>query len=204
MPRSYWKGGDRRTQIVTVARQLFAERGYDATTTRGIAHAAGVSDGLVYQYFATKRDLLLATLDDPAVHEFGVAMDRIASERHETSLAAWHMLVTTALTFLRQNSDLIQVLYREASIDHEVLTKFERTVLGRFRNAAIAIASSEAIDFDPPIVARAAFGILLNFVAIEHWLDSPDAPRYEDAVVVEQITRLLTRALHPVGETTPS
>ncbi|WP_308286348.1 TetR/AcrR family transcriptional regulator [Actinomycetospora endophytica] len=54
----------RRPQIVAAARRLFAQRGYDATTTREIAAAAGVSDALIYRHFPGKEALLRAIVDD--------------------------------------------------------------------------------------------------------------------------------------------
>lgn len=49
-----------RERIVDAAERLFAERGYDGTSTAKVAAAAGVPQGLVFYYFTTKLDLLLA------------------------------------------------------------------------------------------------------------------------------------------------
>ncbi|HWD21599.1 MAG TPA: TetR/AcrR family transcriptional regulator [Burkholderiales bacterium] len=54
----------RRRQVVAAAIALFGKRGYHASTIRDIAAAAGVSVGLIYQYFGDKEDVLfLAILD---------------------------------------------------------------------------------------------------------------------------------------------
>jgi len=52
----------RRDQIVRAAVRLFAEQGYYTTTIQEIARAAGISTGLVYQYFGDKDDVLLLAL----------------------------------------------------------------------------------------------------------------------------------------------
>lgn len=52
----------RRSQIVRAAVKLFAEQGYHGTTVAQIARDAGISAGLVYQYFREKDDLLLMSL----------------------------------------------------------------------------------------------------------------------------------------------
>jgi AcrR family transcriptional regulator len=44
-------------RILAAARQMFAELGYDRTTIRAIATAAGVDGGLVMHYFGTKDEL---------------------------------------------------------------------------------------------------------------------------------------------------
>ncbi len=44
--------------------QLFAARGYEATTLREIATEAGVSVGLIYRYFSSKQAVIIALYDD--------------------------------------------------------------------------------------------------------------------------------------------
>ncbi len=48
-----------RQRILDTALQLFATNGYEGTTMRDIAAAAGCSLGLTYRYFASKEDLVL-------------------------------------------------------------------------------------------------------------------------------------------------
>ena len=48
----------RRRQIVDAAVGLFIQQGFHKTTTRQIARAAGFSIGAVYEYVASKEDIL--------------------------------------------------------------------------------------------------------------------------------------------------
>jgi AcrR family transcriptional regulator len=54
----------RRTQILSGAAAVFAEKGYHQATTKEIAKAAGVAEGTIYNYFQNKRDLLVAMIDN--------------------------------------------------------------------------------------------------------------------------------------------
>jgi AcrR family transcriptional regulator len=56
----------RRRQIVDAAVQLFIKQGFHKTTTRQIARAAGFSIGLLYEYIASKEDILYLVCD--AIH----------------------------------------------------------------------------------------------------------------------------------------
>lgn len=56
----------RRQQLFAVALELFAQRGYRATTMDDIALAAGVTKPLVYQHFSSKRDLYQELVDSVA------------------------------------------------------------------------------------------------------------------------------------------
>jgi AcrR family transcriptional regulator len=53
---------ERRGQVVRAAVKLFAAQGYYTTSIQQIAREAGVSTGLVYQYFRDKDDVLLLAL----------------------------------------------------------------------------------------------------------------------------------------------
>ncbi len=54
---------ERRRHLVETAIRLFTEGSYRGTTTAEIAHAAGVSEPILYRHFASKRDLYLAALE---------------------------------------------------------------------------------------------------------------------------------------------
>lgn len=57
------EGPDARTRILEAARTEFAERGYDRTSIRGIARAAGVDAALVHHYFGTKDEVFAAAVE---------------------------------------------------------------------------------------------------------------------------------------------
>ncbi|MBA2808120.1 MULTISPECIES: TetR/AcrR family transcriptional regulator [Streptomyces] len=51
-----------RDRILEAAREEFSERGYDKTSVRGIAKAAGVDSALVHHYFGTKEQVFEAAI----------------------------------------------------------------------------------------------------------------------------------------------
>jgi AcrR family transcriptional regulator len=67
-----------REQIVLVARDQFAERGYAQTTIRSIAEAAGVHPALLHHYFGTKEALYRDALDLPV--DPGEVLGRLLEE----------------------------------------------------------------------------------------------------------------------------
>ncbi|MFE5948152.1 TetR family transcriptional regulator [Streptomyces sp. NPDC056480] len=56
-------GPGARERILEAARAQFAERGYDKTSVRGIAKAAGVDAALVHHYFGTKDEVFAAAIE---------------------------------------------------------------------------------------------------------------------------------------------
>src|SRR6266508_161567 len=56
-------GAALREHLIDTAEKLLAERQVSSITTRDIARTAGVSDGVLYNYFADKHELVVAALD---------------------------------------------------------------------------------------------------------------------------------------------
>jgi AcrR family transcriptional regulator len=66
-------GDARRRQILDTAKGCFARHGFAGTTTKSIAAAAGISEGLLFKHFPTKAMLYAEILveaceTDPALH----------------------------------------------------------------------------------------------------------------------------------------
>jgi AcrR family transcriptional regulator len=53
---------ERRRRLLEVGARAFTERSYDEVSMNDLARAAGISKGLLYHYFPSKRDLFTATL----------------------------------------------------------------------------------------------------------------------------------------------
>jgi AcrR family transcriptional regulator len=101
------KGERTKERIVAAALELFRERGYDATTMRMVADAAGVSLGNAYYYFASKDQLLQAFYRE--VHEAHVAAARPA-------LAGQRTLRDRLLAVLRAKLDVIEPYHRFSAL----------------------------------------------------------------------------------------
>jgi TetR/AcrR family transcriptional repressor of bet genes len=53
----------RREEIVLGMLRVLAEHGYDGASTQRIAHAAGLTPGLIHYHFASKQEILLALVE---------------------------------------------------------------------------------------------------------------------------------------------
>jgi AcrR family transcriptional regulator len=95
------------TRILAAAGQMFAELGYERTTIRAVAKAAGVDPGLVMHYFATKDELFAQAARLPADELPGgtaeemvdTLLDSLAKRLHSepaASLAVLRSMLTNA------------------------------------------------------------------------------------------------------------
>ncbi len=71
---------ERRSQILRAARAVFIDRGFIAARVEDVAKRAGLSKGAVYFYFASKRDLFLALVQEEHENTYSF-LDR-AEEDH--------------------------------------------------------------------------------------------------------------------------
>src|SRR5437870_13402598 len=55
-------GRERQASIIAAAASLFAQKGFNGTTTREIAKTAGISEALLFRHFPTKRALYAAII----------------------------------------------------------------------------------------------------------------------------------------------
>ena len=91
---------DTRKTILSAARDVFAEHGYDGASIRAIASAAQVDPALVHHYFGTKEGLFLATVRapiDPGAVIGGVlagGLDGAGARIVRTFLSVWDDPVT--------------------------------------------------------------------------------------------------------------
>src|SRR5690606_13516349 len=101
----------RREQLISIGRQLFAEGGFDGTSVEAVAARAKVSKPVVYEHFGGKEGLYAVVVD----REVRSLLDRIAA-----ALTAGHpreLLEQAALAlldYIEEETDGFRVLVREA------------------------------------------------------------------------------------------
>jgi AcrR family transcriptional regulator len=141
-----------RDTIITVALELFAERGYEQTTIAEIADAAEVSPRTIFAYFPSKEDIVFCQLPE--------AQERLGQALRERPDGA------TALDVLRDfiagslSSDPNAALRKRILESDETLQRGERARNGPFEQLMVdAIAEdlhAGPDDIRPQIVAAAA------------------------------------------------
>jgi len=101
----------RRAQLIQVGRQVFAEKGYEATSVEEIATRANVSKPIVYEHFGGKEGLYAVVVDREMEYVIGVISEALSAgsprERAEQSALAF-------LTWVKDNPDGFAVLTHDA------------------------------------------------------------------------------------------
>ena len=114
---------DRRQQIIDVARDLFASRGYQRTTTRELADSVGINEALLFRHFNSKEDLYWAVLQH--MIEMHSRKDRL-SELVHAEMSDRETFVTIAREILNRNLQFTRLLFFSALEKHELAQRFLR------------------------------------------------------------------------------
>lgn len=170
---------DQRAQIAAAAAQLFASRGYTATTMNQVAAASGVGKATLYHYFSDKPGLL-----EHIASAHVARLEALVVEVQALHLPPPRHLRTLVTRFMQA--------YAGAQHEHRVLTedvKFlgpearravedgERRVVQAYADAVAAVRPGLAADLHKPL-AMLLFG-MINWTFT--WLE-PDGPLSHDTL----------------------
>jgi AcrR family transcriptional regulator len=170
-PRARLSVDERRAQLIDLGRRLFNTRPYDAISIDEIASAAGISKGLLYHYFPSKR-------------HFYVEVVRVGAEhvQHLTSVrpglappAQLRAAVDSFLTYVEKNAQAYGHLLRSG-----VGTDPEASAIVEGTRRAMVNSLLDTLGLDPnrPIL-RLVFRGWVGFsegVTLD-WAERRDVPR---------------------------
>src|SRR5438309_1182465 len=100
--------------LISAATKLFATRGYEATTTQGIAACAGCAEGLIHRYFGGKRGLLLALIERRASQELVELTDLPLAS---TLAAEYLQLIRWEIESMWQDRNFLRVIMARALVE---------------------------------------------------------------------------------------
>ena len=171
---------ERKSQILAAATRVFANKGFERATISDIARQARVSEGLIYNYFKNKADLLVQIpfqLVQPAFHELQRAAGApTADQPSPPTLLGF--IARNMVSVVTQNPDIIRVLIatlpsmsaplRAKYFDQVPLPLLEEYI--RKQQAAGVFRH----DLDPALTARLFPGMMLFFLMIQEVLRPPN------------------------------
>lgn len=151
----------RRRQILEVATQLFAQRGFQGTTTHQIAEQAGVNEALVFRHFPRKQDLYWAVIDFKcrAVSGRRRMQELLRTQGDEAERLA--AIAAGILRRARNDQTLTRLLLFSALENHRLSHRFFRThMAGYYETLADYIRGARrrgCYRHLPPLLAARSF-----------------------------------------------
>jgi len=177
---------ERQASLIACAASLFAAKGFNGTTTKEIAKAAGISEALVFKYFPTKRALYAAILEEKVtVGELLDAVEEAAKKRDDhrvfTLIARYRIRPGVDPTLLRlllfsalEGHELSDIFFgKQHKVFYEHLATYIHTRIQEraFRNV------------DPLLAARAFIGMVVHHRLLHEIFGVPMHRSHEETVV---------------------
>lgn len=109
-----------RKIIMDAAAELFAQKGYEATTTKDIADSVDIGESTLYGYFSSKKEVLQAILSQQAEMVDALLVHLTELEQPQSFVTLVDLLMEKILTRTVYN----RVLIAEAWTDDEILQSY--------------------------------------------------------------------------------
>lgn len=158
----------RQRQILSAAREVFSQKGFAKATTAEIARRAGVSEGTIYNYFESKRDLLISLIGGYALDESLIHLFQRPSLENADSLPG---LLRDRVAIGFENSDLLTLLLGEIQRSPEFGGQYVKQVLDpgfallkTYLEMRIANGTLRPVNTD--IVSRIIVGMVVGIIAV--------------------------------------
>jgi AcrR family transcriptional regulator len=165
-------GGERREQILETAVRLFSQNGFNGTTTKEIAAAAGVSEAMVFRHFSSKDALYEAILDSKSCQgdaQFPWTKDKALIEAMEKKddYAVFYNIALHAMNKHQSDQGFMRLLLYFALEEHSLAHKFFKefvTKIYDFIGGYIRQRQEDGVmrDMEPKVAVRAFMGMLLH------------------------------------------
>jgi AcrR family transcriptional regulator len=193
---------ERRTQLISVGRAVFAERGYDGASVEEIAERAGVSKPIVYEHFGGKEGLWAVIVDREMEH---VITDVSEAISHGSARDRVGGATLAFLKYVKEQPDGFAVLSRDAPANVGMASLLAE--VGE-RVGKIFATELKRAGYDPkagPIYAQALIGMVTfvgqwwtenrrtnieevaSHVAALAWMGLRHLPKHPERVEITQV-----------------
>ena len=166
-----------RTRILNAAQRLFASLGYDGTTTRDLAQAAGVAEGTLFRHFANKKAILIEVATQGWIE---ILTDLLTELSEMGSYKAVAQVMRRRMWNFQKNADMMRVCFMEAQFHPELRDRIQSEVIGKMTDVAEAFFQT-AMDrgiyrpMNPKLVAQIFLGMFAIAGFSHNTMIEPDA-----------------------------
>jgi TetR/AcrR family transcriptional regulator len=202
--RKRLKSEERRGQLLKIAKELFSEGGFENTTTKAIAAAAGVTEAIIFRHFASKEELYANILDRKAdeigIKTWGAELDHFAACEDDEALV---LSVVKHILEADRRDPQFQKLMLQAALSRHPLRKItaQRLLpLHRFLGDYIKKRQRQGAfkKCDPKLAAYAIVS-MPGYYGLANILFGTDELKLPDNRIALGFTRLILEGLHVTG-----
>ena len=190
-----YSSADRREQILEVATGLFAQQGFQGTTTKLIAEKSGVTEALIFRHFPGKEELYWAVIERKI--QCAAPLERLL-ENLEAGGDDLEILSRVGFEVLERrvkDQTLSRLLLYSALEEHELSERFFRNyianyfeVLARFVREGVSAGRFRSVD--PLLAARGFVGMLVYHSWIQELFGGKEVQDFDLKTVSRTLARI--------------
>ncbi len=175
------------TRILQAAQRLFASQGFDGTTTRDLAQAAGVAEGTLFRHFTNKKAILVEVATNGWVD---ILTDLLTELSEMGSYKAVAQVMRRRMWNLRKNVDMMRVCFMEVQFHPDLRDRIQTEVITKMTDVAEAFFQT-AMDkgiyrqMDANLVAKVFLGMFAVAGFSDNTLIEPNASPQEMQLMAE-------------------
>jgi len=187
----------KKEEILAAATRIFGAKGFSATTTKDIANEADIGESTLYNYFESKREIMMAIMG-----EYKRLFD--ADFQEATALAnpeAFIDLVDRTIDLFTSRTFFIRALIAEAWIENDILDNYVTPRLQQLSSILTGFFSNGVSGglfrpIDPQLVSQFAMGMFFSIVIpIARGVKPAPTPRDRRALA-EAMVSVLINGIH--------
>ncbi len=191
-------------KIIEAAIEIFAEKGYSASSTSQIAKKAGVAEGTIFRHYRTKKELLLSIVGPYALKVFVPKaindFEQVFTDDYSTFEDFLRAAFSNRITLVEKNQSVIKIIIQELpfhpEIREQVVQLIEKNILPLIEAKMIHFQQTGDIAIMPvPEVMRLIISPLIGYVISTYFL-FPNA-NHDDQTGFESTIQFIVKGLHP-------
>ena len=118
---------EKRENIISAAKQAFAEKGFSAVGIREIARHAGINSATLYHYFKNKEELYAAVLDRTFKEILSIMGEFARMPRTDVyDGMIIREMIYRYMDFLNDNRDFLKIMIHELNLDSDLISKISK------------------------------------------------------------------------------
>lgn len=151
------RASDRRRQLLDVATNVFAERGFSATIMDDIAYAGGITKPVLYQHFDSKRALYIAVLEDGGARL--IESISLATTNGETLREQVSSGFDAYFDFVRDDEAAFRLLFTSSSKTDTDFVQVKNKVLEQFCDCVTSLVIDKIQNEERKLIAHSIIGL---------------------------------------------
>jgi AcrR family transcriptional regulator len=186
---------ERRERLLSAALELFSRQGFAGTTTKQIAHRAGVTEAIVFRHFPNKQELYWAVIEQQCALRDGRTEALLTSSPGCGDAELFAALGQDILARNSTRPHLPRLLLFSALEDHKLSHRFFRTYISEYYEVVAdrireRIRAGKFRDVDPLLAARGFIGMFFYHFLIQELFGGKKVQDYDVKIVSRTLTDL--------------